>query len=101
MSNCNPVNTPIATRMKLSKEENGDFVNSILFKSLIGSLRYLTITRPNIVYGVGVLSRYKETPKESHWLATKRILRYINGILNFALFYAYGEIAELVGSDGD
>jgi len=39
MSNCNPVNTPIGTGMKLSREENRDFVDSTLFKSLVGSLR--------------------------------------------------------------
>ena len=49
MNNCNPVNTPIATGMKLSREENGDFVDSTLFKSLVGSLRYSMITRPDIV----------------------------------------------------
>ena len=48
------------------------------------------------------MSCYIETPKESHWLATKRILRYINGSLNLGLFYAYSEIAQLVGySDSD
>jgi len=96
-SNCNPVNTPIVTRMKLSREENGDFVDSTLFKSLVGSLRYLTITRPDIVYGVGLVSRYMETLKESHWLAARKILRYIKGTLNLGLFYAYGETSELVG----
>ena len=43
------------------------------------------------------MSRYMETPKESHWLAAKRILRYIKGTLNLGLFYTYGETAELVG----
>ena len=83
--------------MKLSREEYGYFVGSTLFKSLVGSLRYLTITRPDIVYGVGLVSRYMETPKESHWLAAKRILRYIKSTLNLVLFYTYGETAELVG----
>ena len=62
MSNCNSVNIPIATgmkhqekEMKLSREENGDFVDSTLFKSLVGSLRYLTIIRPDIIYGVGLV----------------------------------------------
>ena len=64
MSNCNPVNTPIATG---TREVIGDFVDLTFFKSLVGSLRYLTITRPDIVYGVGLVSRYMETPKESHW----------------------------------
>ena len=102
MSNCNLVNTPIATGMKLSREGNGDFVDSTLFKSLVGSLRYLTITRPDIIYGVGLVSRYMERPKESHWLAAKRILSNIKGTLNFDLFYTYGETTELVGySDSD
>ena len=74
MSNCNPVNTPVATGLRLTKEGEGRDINPTLFKSLIGSLRYLTITRPDIVYGVGLLSRYMQTPKESHWAAAKRIL---------------------------
>jgi len=79
--------------MKLSREGNENFVDSTLFKSLVGSLRYLTITRPDIVYGVGLVSCYMETPKESHWLAAKRI-RYIKVTLNLGLFYTYGEAAE-------
>ena len=55
MSNYNPMNTSIATGMKLSREGNGDFVDLTFFKSLVGNLRYLTITRPDIVYGVGLV----------------------------------------------
>ncbi|XP_020258582.1 uncharacterized protein LOC109834991 [Asparagus officinalis] len=99
---CNPVNTPVAIGMKLSREGDGRFVDSILFKSLVGSLRYLTITRPDIAYGVGLVSRYMETPNESHWLVAKRILRYIKGTLNLGLFYAYDENVQLVSySDSD
>ena len=68
-----------------------------LFKSLIGSLRYLTITRPDIVCGVGFLSRYMEEPNESHWFATKRILRCIKGTMEFGLFYGYNDDATLHG----
>ena len=88
--------------MKLSRKGNGDFVDSTFFKSLVGSLRYLTITKPDIVYGVRLVSRYMETPKESHWLAAKRIVRYIKGALNLDLFNTYGETVELVDySDSD
>ena len=66
MSNCNPVSTPVATGLRLTKEGEGRDINPTLFKSLIGSLRYLTITRPDIVYGVRLLSRYMERRKESH-----------------------------------
>jgi len=47
--------------MKLSREENGDFVDSSLFRSLVGSLRYLTNTKPDIVYGVGLVNHYMQT----------------------------------------
>lgn len=86
----------------LSIEGEGDTVDSTQYKSLIGSLRFLTTTRPDIVSGVGLLSRYMETPMESHWQAAKRILRYIKGTLNFGLYYACGEKFELKGySDSD
>ena len=97
MDSCNSVNTLVATGLKLSREGEGKLVNSTMYKSLIGSLRYLTMTRPDILYGVGLVSRYMETPRESHWLTGKRILRYIKGILNFGLFNTYGENSELVG----
>ena len=50
MKNCNVVNTPVAVDIKLTREGEGKIVDPILFRSLIGSLRYLSITRPDIVY---------------------------------------------------
>ena len=83
-------------------KRNGYFIDSTLFKSVVGSLRYLAITSPDIIYGVRLVNRTMETPKESHWLAARRILRYIKDTLNLGLFYTYGETAELVGySDSD
>ena len=86
IKNCNAVNTPIAMDLKLTREREGKIIDPTLFRSLIGSLRYLPITRPDIVYSVGLLSRYMEKPKESHWLATKRILRYIKGTVNLVFY---------------
>lgn len=97
MSNYGIANTLVATNYKLSREREGDEVNSLQYKSLIGSLRYLTITRSNIVYGVSLLSRYMETPRETHWQAAKRILRYVKGSMNLGLHYGYGEGFELIG----
>jgi hypothetical protein len=86
----------------LLREGKGKLVDSTMYKSLIRSLRFLIMTRPDILYGVGLVSHYVETPRESHWLTTKRILSYIKGTLNFGLFYTYGENVELVGySDSD
>lgn len=55
------------------------------------------MTRPDIEYGVSLLSRYMEAPKESHWQAAKRILRYVKGTLTMGLHYVYGEKFELIG----
>lgn len=81
MSSCNPVNTPIECGIKLSKHDDSDKVDSTLFRSLVGNLRYLTSTRPDILFGVGLVSRYMEAPTTTHLKAAKRILRYIQGTL--------------------
>ena len=86
MKNCNAVNTPVAMVLKLTREGEGKIIDPTLFRSLIGSLRYLSITRLDIVYSVGLLSRYMEKPKESHWLIAKRILRYIKGTMDLVSY---------------
>ena len=58
-----------------------------LYKSLVGSLLYLIATRPDIMYATSLVSRYMESPKDSHWKMEKRILRYVAGTLNFGLWY--------------
>lgn len=68
MEGCNPSNTPVATSTQLSKEGDGRVIEMTLYKSLVGRLRYLTITRPDIVNGVGLVSRYMEKPMQTHWL---------------------------------
>nr|CAD1829226.1 unnamed protein product [Ananas comosus var. bracteatus] len=63
--------------LKLNKKGDRKLVNPTYFKQLVGSLRYLTATRPDIAYGVGLISRYMEKPTQMHLQAAKRILRYI------------------------
>lgn len=76
MSGCNPVRTPVETwNKKLRRETKGEPVDPTMFKSIVGSLRYLTFTRPDIPYGVSLISRYMEMPKQEHFIAAKRILR--------------------------
>ncbi|CAL1356029.1 unnamed protein product [Linum trigynum] len=97
MENCNPVSTPAECGLKLSKDDKGEKVNLTEFRSLVGSLRYLTCTRPDILYAVGLVSRYMEAPAMSHWNAAKRILRYIKGTIDHGLLYTKSEIFKLVG----
>ncbi|KAJ3689816.1 hypothetical protein LUZ61_018980 [Rhynchospora tenuis] len=102
MDECNPVSTPMELGAKLSKFEGGDRVDASKYQSLVGRLRYLTCTRPDIAYSVGVVSRFMEEPKYSHWKAIKRILRYIKGTEALGLFYSNSEEYKLMGySDSD
>jgi len=77
MENCKPVPTTVATGTKLSKDDEGSNVNPTLLKILVGSLMYLTTTRPNIMQGVSLISRFMEIPIDTLWRVGKRILRYI------------------------
>ena len=83
MKNCNPVNTPSEFGMKLNKDNGGKKVDDTLYKQIVGSLMYLTATRPDIMHTVSVISRYMECPTEIHLLAAKRICRYLQGTKEF------------------
>ncbi|KAL8094563.1 hypothetical protein AgCh_036190 [Apium graveolens] len=102
MEECKPVSTPAEGSIKLRINSTRESVNPTLFKSLVGSLMYLTFTRPDIMYAVGLVSRYMEKPKQDHFIAAKRILRYIKGTLDHGLFYTHSQDSKLVGySDSD
>ena len=77
LSNCKTTPTPLITGLKLSKDDEGSTVDPTLFKRLVGSLMYLTMTRPDIMYGLSLISRFMQSPKDSHWQVAKRILRYV------------------------
>ncbi|XP_057751139.1 secreted RxLR effector protein 161-like [Arachis stenosperma] len=97
MEHSKPVSTPVEEKFKLLREDKGGAVNHTYYKSLIGSLRYLTATRPDIVFGIGLLSRFMEEPCTNHLQAAKRILRYIKGTLNDGIYYENTNEVNLVG----
>ncbi|KAG8487884.1 hypothetical protein CXB51_018820 [Gossypium anomalum] len=96
MKDCKPVATPAEPGMKLSVDSSREPVNPTLFKSIIRSLKYLTIMWPDIMYAVGIVSRYMEKPKQDHLIAAKRILRYIKGTMDQGLFYSHSQSSKLV-----
>lgn len=102
MEDSNSVQNPIIPGFKISKDENGVEVNGSFYKQLVGSMMYLTATRPDIMYAVSLLSRYMSTPTELHLSAAKRVLRYLQGTIGFGILYQKGGNKELVGfTDSD
>ncbi|KAL5567336.1 hypothetical protein UlMin_030500 [Ulmus minor] len=102
MNDCKPISTPVECGVKLSKHDEGESIDPTFFKSLVGSLRYLTCTRPDILYAVGLISRYMENPTITHFKAAKRILRYLKGTIDLSLFYSASNDYNLGGySDSD
>jgi len=89
--------TPAATHLKLSKDENDVAVNQSLYRSMIGSLLYLTASRLDITIVVGVCARYQAEPKMSHLVQVKRILKYINGTTDYGILYSHSDNSRLMG----
>lgn len=80
-----PVETPISTREKLSKNDGKEKFDKTICRSLVGSLIYLTNTKLDIVYAINI--RFIDNPSKDHFAVIKRILRYIKGIKSFDILY--------------
>ncbi|GKB07826.1 retrovirus-related pol polyprotein from transposon TNT 1-94 [Tanacetum coccineum] len=79
--------TPMETLKSLMKDKNTEDVDFHLYRSMIGSLMYLTSSRPNIMFGVCACARFQVTPKVSHLHAVKRIFKYLKGQPKLSLWY--------------
>jgi len=97
MEGCNAVRIPIVPGQRLTKKGAGEAADSTNFKQLVGSLRYLTATRPDLIYSVNLVSRYMENPSEQHMRAAKRILRYVQGTVGYGIRYKQRGGQDLVG----
>lgn len=72
--------TPMSTTVKLSKDEYGQRVDEKLYRAMIGSLLYLTASRPELCLSIGMCARYQGNLRLSHLNAVKRIIKYVKGI---------------------
>jgi len=97
MCSSKPAPTPMSTTTKLFKDEKGVKVDEKLYRGMIGSLLYLTATRPDLCLSVGLCARYQSNPKASHLLAVKRIIKYVSGTINYGLNYTRDTSLVLVG----
>ena len=82
------VRTPMSPNVKLTIDLLGKSIDPSLYRSIIGSLLYLTASRPDISYSVGVCTRYQTNPKESHMIALKRIIKYVKTTAEFGVWYS-------------
>jgi hypothetical protein len=97
MTDCKSTPTPFLFGIRL--EDGGDtpLVDSTLYRQLVGSLIYLTHTRPYISYAVGAVSRYMQEPHDLHWKVSKCILKHVQGTMSYGIHYEVGCALDLIG----
>ncbi|KAE8706377.1 hypothetical protein F3Y22_tig00110393pilonHSYRG00025 [Hibiscus syriacus] len=96
MLKCKSTSTPMEPNVKICSHEGKDLEDATMYRQLVGSLIYLTLTRPDISYAVGVMSRYMQNPKKPHLEAIRRILRYVKSTIDYGLLYKKAEDCKLV-----
>ena len=87
LESASSIRTPMSPNVKFTVDLLGKSVDSSLYRSMIGILLYLTASRPDISYSVGVYARYQANPKESHMIALKRIIKYVKTVAEFDVWY--------------
>jgi hypothetical protein len=87
MLECKSINTPMETKLKLLVNTLSELIDATLYRHIIGSLMYLTNTRPNIYFVVNTLSQFLVEPRHVHLAAAKHVMRYLKGTLDYGLSY--------------
>jgi hypothetical protein len=103
MSECNATKYPMDPNARLDADKQGERIDATKYRRVIGCLRYLLHTRPDLSFSIGMASRFMEKPTVKHLNAVKQILRYLKGTMNFGLVYTQEKRTEtLVGyTDSD
>jgi hypothetical protein len=102
MAELKPVSTPMSFAASLGPDEDGKAADQREYKSMIGSLLYLTATRPDIQFAVGPCARFQASPRSSYRTVVQRIFRYLNHTSEFGIWYSASSLLDLVGfSDAD
>jgi hypothetical protein len=100
MTDCKSALTPFLSGVKLEDGKDTPLVDNTLYIQLVGSLLYLTHSRPHLSYAVGTVSRFIQKPHELHRKDAKHILRYVhgtNGTITFGINYAIDSTLDLIG----
>jgi hypothetical protein len=97
MLECKSMNTPMETNLKILVDTSSELLDVMLYRSIIGSLMYLTNTRSDICFDVNTLSQYLVEPRCVQFVAAKHVMRYLKGMLDFCLCYNGDHDFRLVG----
>ncbi|CAA0823425.1 cysteine-rich RLK (RECEPTOR-like protein kinase) 8 [Striga hermonthica] len=97
MIDCKPLSTPTEVNAKICAQDGKALEDATMYRQLVGSLIYLTLTRPDISYAVGIASRFMEKPKKPHLELVRRILRYVKGSIDYGLFCQRNKDTKIVG----
>lgn len=102
MENCRTVFTPLPEGLELSSETNTPDIDVTTYCKLVGKLIYLTNTRPDLSFSVGLVSRFMSRPQQAHFDAAMHIVRYVKGTTGLGVFYNRGGSLDLKGyTDSD
>lgn len=97
MNGCKPADIPLVVNGKLKKEDGGRLVDASMYRSLVGSLFYLTATRPDLMFAASLLSRFMSKPSHLHLGAAKGVLRYIMGTMEHGIRFQKNSKLEVKG----
>ncbi|GJS00504.1 retrovirus-related pol polyprotein from transposon TNT 1-94 [Tanacetum coccineum] len=84
---CDPVDTPMVEKSKLDEDKEGKAVDPSHYRGMIGTLLYLTVSRPDLQFAIYMCTRYQARPTKKHLNAVKRIFQYLKGTVNRGLWY--------------
>jgi hypothetical protein len=101
MLGARPLRCPSSSGSKLSSTAGDLLENPTEYRRVIGAFQYCTITRPDISYSMNQLCQFMHSPHEIHWIAVKRVLRYLKGTIEFGLLYIPGTITMHAYYDSD
>jgi hypothetical protein len=102
MEDSKAMTTPMSTTTALDADEEGEHMDRKEYRSMIGSLLYLMVMRPDIQFSVCLCARFQASPRTSHWQAVKQIFRYLRYTPDLGLWYSASSSLALYGfSDAD
>ena len=102
LQSANPVDTPLEINVKYHRDDGDLLPDPLLYRQLVGSLNYLTITRPDISFVVQQVSQFMHSPRHLHLAAVRRIVHYLKGSSHRGLFFSIGNSPNLSAySDAD